>query len=131
MRNVIAVGLVLLMPSGFAWADPPTRLRDAAVAVMPIPQVVAVPAEPTPLVRTGWLWTGAALLGGGAALLITGSPPSNACTYDGMNTSCVSWRPVGAALAASGGLTLAIGAYRRHRSAVTVTNRSLTFAVRF
>jgi hypothetical protein len=129
MRNLITIGLLSLLPCSTAWADPPIGLRDAAGAARA--QAVAAPSEPAPLLQSGWLWTGVALIGGGAAMLISGTPPSNACTDDGGHTSCVSWRPAGAALAASGGLTLAIGAYRRHVSAVTVTKRSVTVAMRF
>lgn len=132
MRNtIIVIGMLLLSAARSLAAEESTlSLRDAA-RIAASRQTPHPPADPAPLAEEAWFWTGLALIGGGAALLISGRPPSNACSYDGSNVSCVSWRPLGAALAGAGGLTLAIGAHHRHAHAVAVTGRSVTVAVRF
>jgi len=131
MRTIMAIGLLLLSATRGLWAEGPAfSLRDRA-RLAASQQTVQRPADPPPLVEAAWLWTGLALIGGGTAMLISGHPPSNACTYEGAQVSCVSWRPVGGALVGAGGLTLAIGAHSRHAQGIKVTGRSVTFAVRF
>jgi hypothetical protein len=149
--QAIAVILVMLSP-GMAWAqgtgtaltdiarrvqtpyslwaeDPLTRRNRPRIAAWQ--QADDQDAEPSPLVEAAWLWTGLALVGGGAAMLISGHPPSNACSADGANATCVSWRPLGGALIGAGGLTLAIGAHARHARAVKVASRSVALVIRF
>ena len=129
MRNTIVIGMLLLLASRSLGAEE-SSLRDSS-RIAASRQTHSAGADPSPLAEAAWFWTGLALIGGGAALLISGHPPSNACSYDGSNVSCMSWRPLGAALAGTGGLTLAIGAHRRRAHAVTVTARSVTVGVRF